>query len=434
MIVFNKIFIFLFLFTSINYSYSQKDNNNKPFLKRTIVNKFNKIFKKEPFVNIKQFINEERKRFSNYLKKINENEKLINEEIKKANEHLKKLDNEKFKLDNSYFKKLNKNRKLINEQIKKTKDYLEKLNTNQKLINKETKKANAYLKKLDKKSKLIDSILQSGCDFSPFSSIEWNCIGLGFSQLCSVKAHARKKQTFFVSNELIDIAKKANEILSDSIGLRLFEIKQLKEYKGKGGKIYISTSKSHFESMKKIHEKAKNNIYSAYNKVQNYDHYTGEIYKSDIVFNPLVYNQDNRDKDKLKQLKKITEEIQIKNQNNYALLKKSCKTENLNIRVKYKHTILYKNNRYDCSNIQSLKKRMLKEEREIKKYYDIKAEEIYKRPLKTMLHEMGHALGLKHTHKNKENLMHPSANKLILTSQQINAIRCAFSLNSPIKN
>ena len=415
----NKIFIFLVLLTSTSYSYSQKDNNDKPVPKRSLADTFNRYLQKEPFVNIKKFINEERKRFNNYLKKLDENEKLINQEQKKANDYLKKV---------------NKNKKLINQEIKKANDYLKKLDENEKLINQEQKKASDYLKKLDKKEKLINSLLQSGCDFSPFSSIEWKCTGLGFSHVCSVKAHARKKQTLFVSNELIDIAKKANQLLSNLIGLSLFEIKHLAEYKEQGGKIYVSNNKAHFEYMRKRHEQDKDSIYSAYHELQDYDHYTGEIHKSHIVFNPMGYSHDNRSKDKLNQSKKTAEKIQIENYNIYASLKKNCETKNQNKRVKYKHIVLYRNDRYDCSNIQSLKERISRDERETKKYYDIKKEEIDTRSLTTMLHEMGHALGLKHTLKNKENLMHPTGNKLILTNQQINAIRCTFSLNSQIKN
>ena len=91
-----------------------------------------------------------------------------------------------------------------------------------------------------------------------------------------------------MQEELIDIAKEAADLLEQKIGITLFEIKPFNDI-GNGTEVYISSDKVHYEHEKKRKEP---NSYLAYCNVwENYNKETGEIYESDIVFNPILYDR-----------------------------------------------------------------------------------------------------------------------------------------------
>ncbi len=256
---------------------------------------------------------------------------------------------------------------------------------------------------------------QTQCDFSPFIKIAGD-----------LYLHRREKAIFYVSPELLKIAKEASELLSDHIGIDLFEMRDARDYEDQslndGSIIYIESDESHYEKMKNSLEPGD---YLAYCKTrQKYNIETGEMYYSDIVFNPIIYD------------KKRAEYKQAKRRTNDIMDSKRDRLEDVD-----EHEI--------CQQVWGLnppqscyeKVRERKREREdllddyedkFDDLFDGWKKNIYRDTLKTMIHELGHALGYKHTLKDIKNIMYKSnaTGGTILTGRQVNAVRCVFGLPS----
>ena len=243
---------------------------------------------------------------------------------------------------------------------------------------------------------------KSHCDFSPFYLYD------------GVRLHRRQKGVLFVTEELFDLAEEANELLSGHIGVPLFEIRHLTD-SGNGSEVYISTNKDHYELEKKQREP---NSYLAYcNMTENFNKQTGEIYESDIVFNPILW-------DKVREISKDWKKTHRRNERFLRNYKREIKK--------------LKNNPYIDPSVISAFEREFKEwekqneksEDDLEKFED----SIHLRSLETMIHEMGHALGYQHTPNSIDNIMynqiHENRTKTILTSRQVDAVLCAFGLPS----
>ena len=242
----------------------------------------------------------------------------------------------------------------------------------------------------------------SNCDFTPFFLYN------------GVRLHRRQQEILFVSDELFGLAKEANELLSTRIGITLFEIRHITD-SGNGSEVYISTNEVHYESEKKLKEP---NSYLAYCSItENFSKKTGEIYESDIVFNPILW-------DKPRELSRDWKK---------SLRENERRLEQYEQRIKD-----LKNNPHADSHTTAFLKKQLKEwetlneesESDLDKFKD----SIYLKSLETMIHEMGHALGYQHTPGDIENIMY---NKIrgnrrgtVLTGHQVNAVLCAFGLPS----
>ncbi len=253
------------------------------------------------------------------------------------------------------------------------------------------------------------------CDYSPLLSVKGS----------RLKLHRRQKPVLFVQEELMDITEEAVYVLEEIIGIPLFEIKP-SENTGEGRTdIYISSDKAHYEKEKRRKEP---HSYLAYCSIgDNFNKETGEIYESDIIFNPVLYNslrdlykknrkvirQNNEilegEKEfleKIAEYKKRCLQIEICSQEEYDLLE-----ERQERYVAY----LEDEDRWDR-----------RDNKRLKNY-------IYYNTLLTMLHELGHALGYAHTANHPENIMYPiNQNQIgVLTVKQINAVLCSFNLNQP---
>ena len=242
----------------------------------------------------------------------------------------------------------------------------------------------------------------SNCDFTPFFLYN------------GVRLHRRQKGNLFVSDELFDLAKEANELLSARIGITLFEIRHITD-SGSGTEVYISTDQVHYEREKKLKEP---HSYLAYCSItENFNKKTGEIYESDIVFNPILW-------DKPRELSRDWKKSLRENEQRLEQYEKRIKD--------------FKDNPHADSHTIAVLKRQLKEwetlneksESDLDKFKD----SIYLRSLETMIHEMGHALGYQHTPGDIENIMYSkirgNRGGTVLTGHQVNAVLCAFGLPS----
>ncbi len=250
------------------------------------------------------------------------------------------------------------------------------------------------------------------CDFSPF-------IKAG-----NVRLHRRKKAVFYVAEELREIAKEAADLLSEHIGIELFEIKDIYD-PGTGSEIYIESDKSLYEQMKRTLEPNSNFI--AYCQVkENYNKDTGEIFDSDIVFNPILYDRERYSlKIQKKQVKATARELRDRVRNAADRARASC---NVYINNEQREACYRR-----VDNIEEDQEDRIDEREEsYEDDFDDWKKNIYKAALRTMIHEMGHALGYQHTPRDIENIMYNNDRYKggILTGRQVNAVLCAFSLPS----
>ena len=293
---------------------------------------------------------------------------------------------------------------------------------------------------------LIISCADSSYNLTKFHSAGANCDFTPLMSIGNKKFHRREKAVFYASPELFEIAKEAADLLSYRIGIDLFEIRELKEGEASNNRsyIYISTDEAHYEQEKKRKEPGD---YLAYCSVsQKYNKDTGEMYISDIVFNPILYD---RERELYKKIKRNSEnKIEYYKEKLMEREKKGrryCSKETYCEQYESQPDIYN-----ECLNLvdrlrETTEKQCLKEVRkDIKKlenliedteddsddYFDDWKEDIRTRTLLTMIHEFGHALGFKHTPNDIENIMYPNNNNTgsVLTGRQVNAVRCAFGL------
>ena len=248
------------------------------------------------------------------------------------------------------------------------------------------------------------------CDFSPF-------IKAG-----RVSLHRRSKAVFYVARELKKPAKEAAHLLSNHIGIDLFEIRDIREDDDRqGSEIYIASDEAHYEREK---ERVEPGSFLAYCKIkENYDKDTGEMYESDIVFNPIIYDRERYNLEIYKRLgKNAIEEAQD--------------------RVRYDEQRIFDYcdraiNKEECHRelrdaIEDQQERLEDIEDNMEDDLDELEEAIYEDVLKTMIHELGHSLGYSHTPQDTENIMYNTDRYggSVLTGRQVNAVLCSFRLPS----
>lgn len=265
------------------------------------------------------------------------------------------------------------------------------------------------------------SCTQSACKYTPYNFLtsqaySSNCNLSPFFLYNGVRLHRRQKGILFVSDELFELAKEANELLSDRIGITLFEIRHITD-SGSGSEVYISTNQAHYDRAKRFKEP---NSYLAYCSItENFNKKTGEIYESDIVFNPILW-------DKPRELSRGWKKSLRKNERQLEQYEKRIKDLKSNPHVNSHAIAVFKKQlkKWEALNEKS--------EDDLDKFND----SVYLRSLETMIHEMGHALGYQHTPEDAENIMYNkirgSRGGTILTGRQVNAVLCAFGLSSSI--
>ena len=257
---------------------------------------------------------------------------------------------------------------------------------------------------------MINQESRSGrCDFSPFM------------RQGRVRLHRREKAVFYVTKELQRVAREAADILSDHIGIDLFEIRDIYD-PGNGSEIYIATDKAHYEDVRRAHKEP--DSYLAYCTREDYNRETGEIYESDIVFNPILYDRERellkKDERKTRRAVRDAEDIiEDKKEKDLAYCDRFTNQEACYEDVE---------NHYE-----KYERRLERFEDEADDHYSDWEKDIEKITLLTMIHELGHSLGYDHTPYDTENIMHNGLNRDnfnngILTGRQVNAVLCAFSL------
>ena len=261
------------------------------------------------------------------------------------------------------------------------------------------------------------------CDFSPFWELE------------GIRLHRRKKTVFYADPHLFKFAREASDIMSAQIGRELFEIRRLNsDYVASGNGInemYIQTKADLFEDKKKLIDQGLDKPYAAYCDITGkFNHSTGEIYESDIVFSPEYYIDPMKD---IKEIDELSQSADQRLREEEEEMEEFFEQEEEKIRhIKNKDRRNYFEKRLRAERrrferyVESVEKDLEDFDENTDKYED----SLEDRMVLTMMHEMGHALGFDHRPEDPENLMYPTnvSTKGLLNGKQIRAALCAFRL------
>ena len=163
--------------------------------------------------------------------------------------------------------------------------------------------------------------------------------------------------------------------------------------------------------------------YLAYCRVaEKYNRDTGEIYHSDIVFNPILYDTDRYNLEIAErffdgEIEDTREAIRDQRDRDLDFCDRVIRKEDCYRDVEN----FYDNKEDELDEISD----------NIEESLEDKKEDIYTQTLKTMIHELGHSLGYAHTPQDIENIMYNNNyGGSILTGRQVKAVLCAFGLQS----